>query len=70
MKVNSYIQKGMEKNKIIIMILVDFNLKENIYMKESVEKEKNIKFLWFALTIIIFFYNLQFNINKDIIILI
>ena len=70
MKVNSYIQKGMEKKKIIIMILVDFNLKENIYMKESVEKEKNIKFLWFALTIIIFFYNLQFNINKDIIILI
>ena len=60
----------MEKKKIIIMILVDFNLKENIYMKESVEKEKNIKFLWFALTIIIFFYNLQFNINKDIIILI
>ena len=60
----------MEKEKIIIMILVDFNLKENIYMKESVEKEKNIKFLWFALTIIIFFYNLQFNINKDIIILI
>ena len=32
----------MEKKKIIIMILVDFNLKENIYMKESVEKEKNI----------------------------